>query len=261
MTVGRFIHNLLFPPRCIACGRFLQSSLLDPCKDPLCDRCRVDWEREKTENCPRCGSELLLCRCSSDGMEAVGIGRSIKLVYYRRFRDSAGRRIVLYLKTHRNRRAFRFLAGQLAFPLRKYMEERALLPTDVCLCYVPRSYKSEDAYGVDQAKLLCREIGKCLGISISPLFFRTSGGGKEQKNLSAAERKQNAKKQFAINKSMAEKTLRNVREVWLVDDVVTTGASMMACVGCMRPFYKGDVLAISLARAPLIRKKSPEKID
>lgn len=259
MRAGAFLSDLLFPPRCVSCRRFLKRSLLDPCEAPLCEKCRLAWEKEKTEVCARCGSELLLCRCGSERMAESGIEGVIKLVYYRRAKDSIGRRIILYLKTRRNKRAFRFLAAQLSYPLRKVIEERFLKPENVCLCFVPRSFHSEDAYGLDQANLLCHALGEHMSIRALPLFYRIARDRKEQKHLSASERRKNARLQFAVNETLLKDALQNVKLVCIVDDVVTTGSSMAACAACLRPFYKGAILGISVARSPLAREKSVAK--
>ena len=256
MKFVRFFSDLLFPPRCISCGAFCKKDLLDPCPTPLCDACRIAWEKEKTDTCVRCGLELMQCRCSSTKMEKAGVERSIKLMYYRGSRMTVGRRAILYMKKRRNLRAFAFFAEQLSFPILRYIEERSLPSEDVCFCYVPRSPKNETIYGLDQAEQLCRAIAKRIGCEALPLFFRRSAGA-EQKNLSARERVQNVRGSFAMDEKVQIPS--SVRCIFLVDDVITTGASIAACAILLKERFGGEVVGVSLARTPLLRKKAPKK--
>ena len=256
MKPVRFLSDLLFPPRCISCGSFCKKDLLDPCPTPLCDACRVAWEKEKTDTCVRCGLELMQCRCSSARMEKAGMERSIKLMYYRGSRMTAGRRAILYMKKRRNLRAFAFFAEQLSFPILRYMEERSLSQEEVRFCYVPRSPKNETLYGLDQAEQLCRALAKRIGCETMPLFYRR-GAGAEQKKLSARERTQNVRGRFAVDGQVPIPP--TVRCIFLVDDVITTGASIAACAVLLKDRFGGEVVGVSLARTPLLRKKASKK--
>lgn len=258
MNPIRTLSDLLFPPRCISCGSFCKKDLLDPCPTPLCDTCRVAWEKEKTDTCVRCGLELMQCRCSSARMEKAGMERSIKLMYYRGSRMTAGRRAILYMKKRRNLRAFAFFAEQLSFPILRYMEERLLSIEEVCFCYVPRSPKNETIYGLDQAEQLCRALAKKTGCEALPLFYRRSAGA-EQKKLSARERAQNVRGRFGVDKDVLARIPKTVRCIFLVDDVITTGASIAACAVLLKENFGGEVVGVSLARTPLLRKKAPKK--
>lgn len=258
MNPIRFLTDLLFPPRCVSCGAFCKKDLLDPCLSPLCDGCRVAWEKEKTDTCVRCGLELMQCRCSSVKMEKAGLARSIKLMYYRGSRMTTGRRAILYMKKRRNFRAVSFFAEQLSFPVFRYMEEHSLPSEAVRFCYVPRSPKNETLYGLDQAEQLCHALAKRLDCEAIPLFCR-QGAGKDQKKLSARERAQNVRGRFAVDEEVLAEIPRSVRCIFLVDDVITTGASIAACAVLLKGRFDGEMVGVSLARTPLLRKKAPKK--
>lgn len=258
MKLKGFFFDLLFPPKCISCHSFCKKDLLDPCEVPFCDNCRLEWEREKTATCANCGRELLSCRCSSGRMEKAGVSESIKLIFYQREKETVGRRSVLYLKKNRNRRAFDFFATQLSFPLQRYMRENGLDVDDVCFCYVPRAHESDERYGLDQAEQLCRALARRFGVSVASIFLRTNVKEVEQKTLSAREREKNVKGRFAVNESVWSR-LHNPKCIFLVDDVITTGASISACAKLLKGRYQGEIVAVSLARTPLLRQKSIKK--
>lgn len=259
IKLKRFLSDLLFPPKCISCYSFCKKDLLDPCEAPLCDKCRLEWEREKAVTCAKCGRELLSCRCSSGRMEKAGVSESIKLIFYQGDKETVGRRSILHLKKNRTRRAFDFFAAQLSFPLQRYMRENNLGVDNVCFCYVPRSYKSDAHYGLDQAEQLCRSLSRQLGIPYVSLFYRVGTKEAEQKTLSAREREKNVKGRFAINECVW-KRIHSPKCIFLVDDVITTGASISVCTKLLRERYHGEIVAVSLAKTPLLRQKGLQKV-
>jgi predicted amidophosphoribosyltransferase len=256
MSFLDFFSDLLFPPHCIACGTRCKRDLTDPCEVPFCEACRLAWEKEKTETCLRCGKELLSCRCASGNMSKAGIDESIKLVHYRGNRKTVGGRAILRMKRQRNMRAFRFFADQLFHPISRYMKEKGLGADKVCFCYVPRSRHSVSHYGFDQAECLCRMLAKRMGAPFLPLFRRKGRSDPEQKLLSARERVQNAKLRFSV----CDTEIPNgVECLFLVDDVITTGASTSACAALLKGQFLGAIVGVSLARTPLTHQKAVEK--
>lgn len=259
MRIGRFFFNLLFPPKCISCHSLYQRDILDPCEAPFCEKCRLEWEKEKTAVCANCGKELLRCDCSTGRLEKAGIATSLKLVFYQGERDSVGKRSVLYLKRNRNRRAFDFFAEQLSFPIKRYLREKGIDEDKALFCYVPRAHKSAEAYGLDQADRLCRALSRRLGIPFAPLFCRSGVGSADQKTLTARERERNAQALFCVNERLLP-ILNEIACVILVDDVITTGASVSACARLLKNRYSGEIVAVSLARTPLARKRMPKRM-
>ena len=259
MKVGRFFYDLLFPPRCISCRAFCKKDILDPSDAPFCEKCRLDWEKEKTACCAGCGKELLNCRCTSSRMERAGIKQSVKLVFYQSERDTVGRRSILHLKRNRNRRAFDFFAAQLAFPLNRLIAEKGFSAEEIRFCYVPRSHKSEESQGLDQAECLCRAIAKRYGTTPTPLLYRSGAEKAEQKTLSAREREKNVKRLFALDEAVFPK-IGDARCIVIVDDVITTGASVSACASLLKGRFPGEILALSLARTPLLRRRAAKTI-
>ena len=259
MKVGRFFYDLLFPPRCISCRAFCKKDILDPSEAPFCEKCRLDWEKEKTASCAGCGKELLSCRCTSARMERAGIKQSLKLVFYQSEKDTVGRRSVLHLKRNKNLRAFEFFASQLAFPLSRLIAEKGLSASEIRFCYVPRSRKSESSQGLDQAECLCRAIAKRYGATPTPLFYRSGVKEAEQKTLSARERERNVKRLFVLDEAVFQK-IEDARCIVIVDDVITTGASVSACASLLKGKFSGEILSLSLARTPLLRRRATKSI-
>lgn len=255
--LARFFENLLFPPRCASCHGLMQRNVLDLCESPFCDRCRLAWEREKGESCPDCGFEMLACRCYPARMKKAGISDAIKLVSYRTDRETAGRRAILYMKKHLNGKGFDFFAEQLSYPVKKYMEEHGLSEEQVAFCHVPRGRGNLVKYGFDQSEQLCRRLAACCGAQAHALIFRTAKKDVEQKKLSAKERTENTENKFEVDEVLLRSLAGKVRCLFLLDDVMTTGASLRSCAKQIVPHYKDDIVAVAIARTPSGRRSFP----
>lgn len=249
-SVWQFLENLLFPPKCLSCGEFLQEHLTDPCNRPLCHRCRVEWEREKGEICPECGAEMPTCRCCPPRLTKAGVERTVKLVNYQNQAETAGRRAILRMKKRANHRAIDFFATQLCYSVKGYMDEQGLDVSQVAFCYVPRGQKNVARYGFDQSKLLCQALAKTCGAMCFDIFIRTAGNVAEQKKLSAKERQANSRNRYAVREKGLSRLQSGVKCLFLVDDVITTGESMLGCVKALKGRFDGTVVAVSIARTP-----------
>ena len=87
---------------------------------------------------------------------------------------------------------------------------------------MPRSHKNKSKDGFDQGFELAKSLSRITGIELVRCFDRRIGV-EEQKNLNQYERRLNMKSAYkprSVEDKIKDKT------VILVDDIVTTGASM-----------------------------------
>lgn len=219
-----FITNLLFPPKCMNCGRLLSIDVRKRVEAPLCEACRLSWEREKTESCSRCGLDMKLCVCMPKTLERSGCSSLLKLVSYRAHGDMAISRFFYSIKHSYNRSGFDFLAEQMKFLLIPEMRSRELMPRDCVISYLPRSAKNKNKDGFDQGRELARALSRITGIRCVSCFSRRLFVN-EQKKLNSFERNLNMNSAFKLK--VKRKNIEN-KTVILVDDIVTTGAGMAA---------------------------------
>ena len=235
----------------------MQKDILDLCEVPLCPQCRLKWEKEKGEDCPDCGAEAAVCRCVSSVVGKSGVSDNIKLVNYYADRKTVGRQSILYMKKHSNARAFSFFAQQLSYSVKKYMDEKGWQGEQVAFCSLPRARKNVGVYGFDQAEALAKRLASYCGGNYCALLSRKRGKDVEQKKLSVEGRKQNVKGKFLVNERRLS-DLNDVCAVFLVDDVVTTGASVCSAAETLRAAgVSKEMVAVSLARTPMGRRKRP----
>lgn len=241
------LRGLFFPPRCAACGEFLREHLLDTEPRALCENCRRKWEYAKLSVCKKCGEERSLCRCVPKSLKNAGAAVMLKAVSYDKNRDSVARRSVLFMKRRNSEAVFDFFSDELVSLLRRYLDETYTDAKDIFVTYVPRGRKNLIHSGVDQSELLAKGVADKLGCGFGRLLERRRGREKEQKHLHGAERFDKASQAFRLGKKELKGIDREYRCLVLVDDVVTTGASLSAGVRLLGEHFGGRILCLSLA--------------
>lgn len=84
----------------------------------------------------------------------------------------------------------------------------------------------------NQADLLARGVGKALGIPVNTGLLRRDRSTLTQSGLDAKCRRRNLRGAFSV--SGGRKSVRGVTRVALVDDVYTTGSTLLECVKTLR---------------------------
>lgn len=143
--------------------------------------------------------------------------------------EGAARELVLGLKL-RGRRAFAEpLVDAMVRLVRRSGSEASVV------VWPPCSRSDRRVRGFDHAEVLARGVARELGLPARPLLRRV-GVVSDQASLPGAERRRNVTGAFEAIPSPAS--------VLLVDDVVTTGATLRACGGALRRAGASRVEAI-----------------
>lgn len=98
----------------------------------------------------------------------------------------------------------------------------------------------------NQAALLAQSVAKTCGASFEPMLLERTRPTPPQKSLSPDARRRNVAGAFAVRAGMIEKA-RGAHAV-LVDDVLTTGATLSACARALKKAGAARVDALVLAR-------------
>ena len=115
------------------------------------------------------------------------------------------------------------------------------LPEDTSITYVPMYKKKEKQRGFNQAELIAKKVGKLTNKEIIPLLIKIKDNI-SQVGLNPQERKENVKNVFKYSENGSRKN------VLLVDDVYTTGATMNECIKVLKKAGIKNVLGFTLAR-------------
>jgi ComF family protein len=133
----------------------------------------------------------------------------------------------------------------LARPLGAWLAARVALPRGAMVVSVPLGRARRIARGYDQAALLADELARAAGHGVRRLrgALRRVRETPPQVGSGRAERARNVAGAFVADPGVAG------RDVLLVDDVVTTGATAAEAAGALRASGALSVIVIALARA------------
>ncbi len=212
----RFLR-LLFPPRCLLCGKVISGEAL------FCEACGKKARKEPFSRV-----------YSIPGSGAKGFSVIAPLRY------ADGYRKTIYRMKFRGQKSIAGPVGRLmAAAAAQYGVEGFH-----CAAWVPMTAEKQRKRGYNQSELLAVSMAKELGIPAVPLLEKT-GETQIQHSLSKQQRAKNVKNRYkAAEKFSGEISGKNVL---LVDDIVTTGATMKECAGVLYRAGAKTVLGICAA--------------
>jgi ComF family protein len=133
------------------------------------------------------------------------------------------------------------MAAPLAQLLAEYLHSHPMIGE--VLVPVPLHPKRLRQRGYNQASLLAKELSKIIGLPVEEdALLRVQDVVPQARTKSAAERRQNVRHAFACNKNMEGK------QILLIDDVCTTGATLDACAIALKTAGASSVWGLTAAR-------------
>lgn len=234
--------DALLPPRCLACPSEVAEhgtlcaacfTALAPVTAPFCARCGVPFAHEGQGET---GEGGLLCDPCRNRAPAFRTARAA-------FRYGEGaRRLILPFK-HGDR-------TDLARPLARQMARAgaSLLARAEIIVPVPVHWRRLVARRYDQAALLALALGHIGGIPVVPDMLRRILATEALGGKSAAERAATVEGAFAVSRAGARRV--RGRQVLLVDDVMTSGATAGACAVALLAAGAAAVDVLAAARVP-----------
>lgn len=237
--------DLLFPAVCPVC----QGGLGAGRRDPLCGPCWRAIVRIADPTCALCGLPFPTFAAAAGAPGPSPPGPAVlcsACVADRPLYDYA-RAAGLYVDPLRAAlHALKFHGKRaLARPLAELAVEQCwpALPTDVdALVPVPLQSARERERGFNQAALLAEHMARALGWSVEPRWLTRAGRSRPQSELTAVERWSNVRHAFQARAAAAG------RHVLVVDDVLTTGATVGDCARALRAAGARTIGVLTVAR-------------
>jgi ComF family protein len=221
------VLDVVFPRRCAGCAD-------GPW--PFCERCRAALVPLMPPWCRRCGrpTDTDVAACADCPPEPVTSSRSAFLY------DGPARQAVHRLKFSGWRDVGSALAGAIAAS-----ED---LPAVDMITWVPLARRRLADRGYDQARVLASALGRRLHVPVRRLLRRVTATD-PQARRSGADRRAAMAGVFAAVRPAPRRAL-------VVDDVLTTGATVAACAEALVAAGASEVHVVTAARsfhAPALR--------
>ena len=207
------LFRQLFPPACPLCGHtFVREE-----KGVFCSACLTGFKPLSDAHCPTCAlpfagisnSSHLCGRCTLHPP-------AYEKVYAVGLYDQSLRHAIHQFKYNRRVGLDRSLGVLLDRAVDRNLSIDLVVP-------VPLSHQRLQQRSYNQALLLAREFSRIRQLSVASNFLVKSRETKSQQGLSAVQRGKNLRGAFQLRGDVSGMT------VLLVDDVMTTGATVEAC--------------------------------
>ena len=225
-TVIEAVKDLFFPRHCVGCGSEGEF---------ICSSCQKTISRIFAPVCPLCGrpqSGGVLCSSCIDWNAAIDGVRSP-------FRFAGVIRDAVHRLKYNN---LRDISGLLSEFMARYLEKYPL-NFDI-LVPVPLHPKRLKERGYNQSALLAAKLSELTGAPlVEGSLERTKNSIPQVKTESAAERRANVQGIFKMETS----ALRG-KNVLLIDDVCTSGATLNECATALKQGGSASVWGLTLAR-------------
>lgn len=228
--------NLVLPPRCLACAVLVREP------DSFCDTCWQKLHFVGGAICSQCGIPFedsshvgMICGACLHEPPAYTQARSL-WVY-----GEASREAILAFK-HADRPEY---ARAFARLMKRVADEMAGEEPSI-LVPVPLHRWRLWQRGYNQSALLAQHLGKTLGWPVSLDALVRTNRTRSQNGLTRRERRKNVKGAFTVLPGRA--ALIHKCRVVLIDDVLTTGATVEACSRALLKAGAREVRVLTIAR-------------
>ncbi len=240
-TTFTIIKNIIFPPQCVICDKFLEVNVAD-C---ICGDCKSRLRACVTQVCcEKCGKPIVSFgtkqRCYRCLNATSGYFDKIASAY---IYDSPVRESIVRYKS----KGIQSYAKTYARILSTALEQHYAGLTFDFICAAP-SHQNKTIYqSFDNVELICRYLSKETGIPFRKGTIKKIRKTAKQTTLGFAQRLENLKNSMVAPQSDAIAG----KKVLLIDDICTTGATITECSRALKSGGAKSVHALTLATAIL----------
>ena len=231
ISIWTRLLDLIAPRPCVVCSRRLNIT-----ENSICTVCNLHLPRLGKNNLPFDDNDMARMFWG-----LIPIERAAALFYYAANSDSSN--ILLALKY--------FGKHEVGIDMGRIMADEMMSAgffdgIDL-IVPLPLERKRERARGYNQSEMLAKGISMTTGIPYTDKAVERTTFSKSQTRLNRWERMENVNKSFHLINSK----LLSGKHILLVDDVITTGATMLACAEAIAQVegIKISILTLAYAKA------------
>lgn len=219
----RCLSYAFFPRRCIYCDTVIAPD------DTACGACAEQIPRMEGICCPRCGRTKSMCMCRK---RRHAFETCIAAMRY----EAGAKRAVRRLKTDRSSDLVRTMAEEMVRALRARTDAAPL----EAVTFVPMTARDLRRREYNQSAALAAEVATLLELPCKPLLKKLYETRK-QKELPMIERSGNVLGVFDVQAPLTD------RRILLVDDLITTGATLHECAKMLKIYGAETVTVLTFA--------------
>lgn len=220
------ILDVLFPWRCVGCDRYTENI-------PLCQLCADKIKINHNLFCAKCMARLPACKkiCHQDTPLVLGGAANYSI--------PAVHNLVKSLKFEHITKA----AQPLAWMIIEYLNNlKGLdLGSQNAFIPIPLGPRRLRTRGFNQAELICDELSKRTGIITQKDILIRVKETKAQSELGKSDRIQNTQDCFKVS----EKSNLSDAIILLIDDVTTTGQTLLSAASTLKKYGYKKIIGIS----------------
>lgn len=236
------VVDMIVPPRCplcsqrtadhyLLCGRCFNDLAL--ITDPVCDQCHLPFDVPMPAG-SICGA------CLNDPPE---FDKAISVARY----GGASRDLVLRLKHGKQFSVAPLMGKLMAQALQQSLPGLLNDKNNLIVCAVPLHWKRLLSRRFNQSAMLARIVADQVNGDFIPDLLVRKRSTPSQGSLKRRERYRNVQGAFQVNKKQIPDRLKD-KNIILVDDVYTTGATLTACLKQLKQYKTGKIYVITFAR-------------
>jgi competence protein ComFC len=235
----RKILDFIFPQNCISCDGKIKDG-----EEFLCAPCRGDIKFIQQPYCFQCGVPADLSYafpheeflCGDCRQKPFAFDRARSLGFY----DTVLRTTIHHFKYRKQMGVL----SEMDLLLAEYFKESLDFCEGFTVSPVPLHFNKMKERGFDQAFLIARQVARKLKLPLEGGLLRRVKATNPQATMTRAERAKNIKGAFEINRPeyVAGKN------ILLVDDVFTTGATLNEAAKILKANGAGKVYAFTMGR-------------
>ena len=224
------ILDLIFPPNCAGCNKIAGKI--------ICGDCLEKIVRKSMWPCHKCRKPPYLCSCK----KIIGIHELVFPYFY----DGETLKFAIYKLKKANLYYINEFFAKSMYNSVKTGDKIKLEDISFITC-VPRAKKSVVIYGYNQAESLAKLVAEYSGIKFERALRqkRFAKSQAEQKTLGRTDRFLNVQGKFSVSNNIDIKG----RNIILIDDVATSGATLSECAGVLKEAGANKIYALCAASA------------
>lgn len=212
-SVLREIKDIVYPNNCVICNNFVKES-----RNCLCKRCFSKFEPTWLE----------------DWIDKLRFSDGIDEIYSAWYALGAINDIIYNIKYHNQPRLGEELGRRIANEIPIDELDKIDLITAV-----PLNVVRNRGRGYNQSEWICKGLAKAWNVPYQFNLLKRVKHTDTQTDLSASERKQNMKNAFTTTNKIDSLSIA------IIDDVITTGATLSACAVVLKNSGASKITGIS----------------